>query len=112
MIREGGISNGTANIFVLSTTSSLIICENEDGLIGDITEAAARIAPDSIRYRHNLAWNDDDGRSHVKATLHRQDLTVPVRYGELHLGTWQSIFMVEFDVRPRNRRVSITVMGE
>ncbi|AKA48140.1 hypothetical protein IX51_02415 [uncultured archaeon] len=111
-VSRSGLSSGIASIFLLSTTSSLIICENEGGLLEDIVRRAMFFAPDDIEYRHNKAWGDNNGRSHVKATLYRQDLTVPVRNGELLLGTWQSIFLLEFDVRPRERRVSITMVGD
>lgn len=111
-VEKSGIKNGVANIFLLSTTSSLIICENESGLIDDIIRAAKSFAPDGSEYRHNRAWDDDNGRSHVKATLYRQDLSIPVRGGKLQLGTWQTAFLVEFDLRPRERNVSITVIGE
>lgn len=111
-VQKSGIKTGIASVFVLSTTSSLIICEDERGLLEDIVENAKRFAPDDYEYRHNRAWDDDNGRSHVKATLFRQDLTLPVRGGILSLGTWQSIFLLELDVRPRKRSLTVTVIGE
>lgn len=112
MISRSDVMEGVASIFLYSTTASLIICENETGLLSDIVERARAFAPDEFEYRHNLAWHDDNGRSHVKATLFRQDLTIPIRGGDIDVGTWQSIFLLEFDVRPRERRLSITAMGE
>lgn len=111
-VEESRIKNGIVYVFLLSTTSSLIICENEAGLLDDIIKAARSFAPDDSQYRHNMAWGDNNGRSHVKATFYGQDLGIPVRDGKLLLGTWQSAFLVEFDLRPRERRVSITVIGE
>lgn len=110
-ISGSGIDVGSAHVFLLSTTSSLIICENEKGLIDDIIRKAKDFAPDSARYRHNEAWGDNNGRSHVKATLYRQDLTIPVRRGKPLLGTWQSILLLEFDLRARERRIAVTVTG-
>lgn len=111
-VGESQISNGIANVFLLSTTASLVICENEVGLLEDIIRAARSFAPDESDYKHNQAWSDNNGRSHVKATLYRQDLNIPVRSGKLLLGTWQSAFLLEFDLRPRKRRISVTITGD
>ena len=110
-IRESGIREGLAHIFVQSTTSSIFICEDEKGLISDIIGAARRIAPDEIEYRHNLAWHDDNGKSHVKSTFLGQGVSVPVRNSILDLGTWQEIFLSEFDIRPRTRKIVISVIS-
>lgn len=111
-VRGSGINRGIVSIFLLSTTSSLIICEDEKGLLEDIIESARRVAPDGYDYQHNRAWDDDNGRSHVKATLLRQDVTLPVRGGKVSLGTWQSVFLLELDVRQRKRHLTITAIGE
>ncbi len=112
LVERSGVRNGIANVFLLSTTSSLLLCENEAGLLEDIIRSARSFAPDDAEYRHNQAWGDDNGRSHVKAALYRQELNIPIRERKLHLGTWQSLFLLEFDVRPRERRISITITGE
>ncbi len=109
---SSGVQHGVASAFVLSTTSSLIICENEKGLLEDLKAAFKNIAPDERGYEHNKAWGDNNGRSHVRATISGQDVTIPVRNGKLLLGTWQSLFLVEFDLRPRKRRVALSIIGK
>ncbi len=67
--------------------------------------------PPSRDYGHERAWHDGNGHSHLQATTLGPALTVPVRDGRPRLGTWQQIFLLECDVRPRNRTVVVTVMG-
>lgn len=109
-VAESGISDGIVHVFVQSTTSSVFICEDEQGLLKDIIDAARRIAPENVQYKHNLAWHDDNGRSHVKASIIGQSITVPLRDSRLQLGTWQSIFLFEFDVRPRERNIVVSII--
>ena len=109
IVSKSGTENGIAHIFVRSTTSSVLICEDEEGLLRDIVEAGKRFAPDNLDYRHNEAWHDDNGRSHVKASFLGQSLSVPIVESSLSLGTWQSIFLIEFDVRPRKRSIVVSI---
>ena len=71
-----------------------------------------RLIPPSTDYGHEQAWHDGNGHSHLQATLLGPALTVPVRDGRLVLGTWQQVFLLECDVRPRERTVVLTVLGE
>jgi secondary thiamine-phosphate synthase enzyme len=61
---------------------------------------------------HEQAWHDGNGHSHLQATLMGQGLTVPVADGQPVLGTWQQIFYLECDVKPRQREIVVTVTGE
>ena len=88
-----------------------MVCENEAGLKEDIRDALGKIAPSEKKYRHNEAWHDENGRSHVKATLTGQAITLPVTGSRLLMGQWQSIFLLEFDVKPRTRTVDVVVVG-
>ena len=63
-------------------------------------------------YGHEQAWHDGNGHSHLQATLLGPSLTVPVSEGGLALGTWQQIFHLECDVKPRRRTITVTVFGE
>ncbi|MEM3852124.1 MAG: secondary thiamine-phosphate synthase enzyme YjbQ [Methanomassiliicoccales archaeon] len=102
---------GTMLVSVRSTTSAIIICENEEGLLKDILTTLENIAPATRQYEHNRRWNDDNGRSHVKASMLGQSILLPVHGGNLVLGQWQSVFLVECDVRPRIRTVDFTFTG-
>ena len=105
-----GVAQGVALVFALHTTVGLTIIENEAGLLDDFREAWRRIAPQEMHYHHNRF--DDNGHSHVRASILGSSLTVPVVEGGLLLGTWQRIVLVEFDTRPRTRQVVVQVAGE
>ena len=86
--------------------------EFEPGLEKDLPEMLERLIPPSRDYGHEMAWHDGNGHSHLQATLMGPSLTVPISGGELVLGTWQQIFHIECDVKPRRRSLFVTVIGE
>jgi secondary thiamine-phosphate synthase enzyme len=106
------IRAGTATVFVVGSTGTIGTIEFEPGLEKDLPELLDRLIPPSRTYGHELAWHDGNGHSHLQATLLGPSLTVPVREGRLVLGTWQQIVHLECDVRPRQRTITVTVMGE
>lgn len=111
-IKESGIKEGFAIVFVVGSTASIITMEYESGLIQDIRELLEKLAPENVNYAHNATWNDDNGHSHLRATLLGQSFTFPIENGEGCLGTWQQIVLAEFDHRPRNRTVIVQIYGE
>lgn len=111
VVMSAGIASGIASVSVRSTTSSVAICENERGLLEDMKRALSRAAPDNMEYEHNEAYHDGNGRSHIKSTMVGQGIVVPVRDSDLLLGTWQAVFLMEFDVRPRRRPVDVQLLG-
>ena len=111
VVGKSGISNGIVNVFVVGSTAAVSTMEYEPGLVYDLSAALSRIAPSDIEYKHHERWGDDNGRSHVKATIMGPSLTVPLENGNLILGTWQQIIFLELDTRPRSRRVVVTVIG-
>ncbi|HEX9667506.1 MAG TPA: YjbQ family protein, partial [Thermodesulfobacteriota bacterium] len=78
----------------------------------DFQAAIERIAPKGIHYDHDARWGDGNGYSHIRASLLGPSLTVPFSSSKLLLGTWQQIVLIDFDNRPRTRRVVIQVLGE
>ena len=112
-VRESGVRTGQALVFSMSSTSAITITEFEPGLAEeDIPAALERLFPRGLDYGHERRWRDGNGHSHVRAAFLKPDLTVPVRDGRLHLGTWQQIVFVELDNKPRERTVSVHVWGE
>jgi secondary thiamine-phosphate synthase enzyme len=120
-ILEGsGVRNGTVNIQTLHTTTAIIINEREPLLIEDMKAMLDSLAPRDARYRHddfqirtvNLEPDEpENGHSHCKALFLRASETVNVLEGKLLLGRWQRIFLIELD-RPRDRKVSVMIMGQ
>jgi secondary thiamine-phosphate synthase enzyme len=111
-VREAGIGNGIVTVFVVGSTASITTIEFEPGAIADLNRVFERLAPRQAEYQHHLRWGDDNGSSHVRAALLGPSVTVPVVGGELALGTWQQIMLLEFDTRPRRREIVIQTVGE
>ena len=112
LARESGVRTGQLTAMVRHSTAALSTLEYEPGLVNhDIAAAMEGIAPEDAVYRHEETWNDDNGHSHVRATLIGPSLAVPVVDGTLPFGTWQQPVLLDFDTRPREREVSVTVMG-
>ena len=111
-VRASGVKRGLAHVFNIGSTGAVGTIEFEPGLEEDLPAMLDRLIPPSIDYGHERAWHDGNGHSHLQATTLGPSLTVPVRDGKLVLGTWQQIFHLECDVKPRQRTVVVTVMGE
>ncbi|HET6404987.1 MAG TPA: secondary thiamine-phosphate synthase enzyme YjbQ [Candidatus Thermoplasmatota archaeon] len=112
-VAASGVRTGQALVFTMSSTSAITVTEFEPGLAEeDIPQALERLFPKGLDYGHERRWRDGNGHSHVRAAFLKPDLTVPVREGKLHLGTWQQIVFVELDNKPRQRTVAVHVWGE
>ena len=110
---QSGINNGTVTLFNVGSTAGITTTEYEPGLVNyDIAAAFEKIAPQNGRYEHEETWHDDNGHSHVRASLLGPSLSVPVVDGRLMLGTWQQIILVDFDTRSRTRTVICQITGE
>jgi secondary thiamine-phosphate synthase enzyme len=106
------LSNGIASIFVPGSTGAITTIEYEPGLLKDLPTALERVAPKGASYEHQKMWHDGNGHSHVRAAMIGPSLTVPIVNGHLSLGTWQQIVFLELDVRPRDRSLVLTIIGE
>lgn len=112
IVAQSRIRTGLAHIFNVGSTGAIGTIEFEPGLQRDLPETLDKLMPPSRDYGHEQAWRDGNGHSHLQATLLGPSLTVPVANGQLVLGTWQQIFHLECDIKPRQRTVVVTVLGE
>ena len=112
VVGRSGIKTGLAHVFCVGSTSAVGAIEFEPGLQRDLPDMLDRLIPPSRDYGHEQAWHDGNGHSHLQATLLGPSLTVPVKDGALALGTWQQVFHLECDVKPRRRTILVTVVGE
>ena len=110
-VAESGIKNGMACIFVSGSTAAVTTIEYEPGLVKDLQEAMERLYPKGIDYEHHLRWGDGNGHSHIRASMLGPSLVVPFKNGELILGTWQQIILMELDVRARSRELVVQIIG-
>lgn len=112
LVEESGVRTGQLVAMVIGSTAGLTTLEFEPGLVNhDIAAAMARIAPEDGHYVHEGTWGDDNGHSHVRAALMGASLAMPIVEGRLPLGTWQQAVLVDFDTRPRQRQIVVTVVG-
>ena len=112
-IAGSGIKDGSVTLFNVGSTAGITTTEYEPGLVNyDIAAVFEKIAPENARYEHEETWHDDNGHSHVRASLLGPSLSVPVVGGRLTLGTWQQIILVDFDTRARTRTVICQIVGE
>jgi secondary thiamine-phosphate synthase enzyme len=112
VVKDSGVISGIIHIFVLHSTAALTTIEYEKGVLSDLTRLLSTVAPDNIRYAHDNAWGDGNGKAHVKAALVGPSITVPIRDGEPVLGSWQQVVLLEFDIqKTRSRDVICTVIA-
>ncbi len=112
VVKQSGVKTGMVQVFALGSTAAVSVVEFEPGLVGDVPELLDRLIPPSRQYGHEQAWHDGNGHSHLQATLLGPSVSVPISDGRLMLGTWQQVFHLECDIRPRQRTVVVTVIGE
>ncbi len=112
IVEECKIVNGTVTIFVSGSTAAVTTIEYEPGLKHDFPAMLSRVAPSNIGYEHDNTWHDGNGHSHVRASLVGPSLTIPFVNGNLLLGTWQQIVLLEMDTRSRRRNIVVQMMGE
>ncbi len=111
-VAQSAVADGLATVFVVGSTAGITTTEFEPGLTDhDLAAAFERIAPRDAEYLHEQTWHDDNGHSHVRASLLGPSLTVPIVHGQMTLGTWQQIVLMDFDTRPRTRRIVIQIIG-
>ncbi len=117
-VRRSGIVNGLVNVQTQHTTTAIVVNENETGLLEDVTDLLARLAPRDASYRHDDLENRPfvppeerpNAHSHLRSVVLAPSATLNLVEGKIQLGLWQRIFLVELD-GARKRAISIAVMG-
>lgn len=112
VVRRSGIQTGTVHLFNIGSTAAIGTIEFEPGLQQDLPDLLNRLMPAGTDYGHEQAWHDGNAHSHLQATVMGPSLTIPITGGELVLGTWQQVFHLECDNKPRRRKIAVTVSGE
>ncbi len=112
IVAASGISTGVVNVSGRGSTLGITTLEFEPGCVADLRRALERIAPANSDYAHNARWGDDNGYAHLRSALVGTARSFPLTNGRLGLGTWQQIVLCDFDDRPRDREITVTVVGE
>jgi secondary thiamine-phosphate synthase enzyme len=111
-VRQSNVRDGAVTLFIPGSTAGLTTIEFESGVINDLKKAIERMAPEDIYYEHNERWGDGNGYSHVRAAIFGPSLHIPIVDGKMTLGAWQQIVLLDFDNRPRKRRIVVQISGE
>src|ERR1035438_8628147 len=110
-VSASGIQTGIVNISGIGSTLGITTLEFEPGCVADLKRALEKIAPSNTDYAHNARWGDENGYSHLRSALVGTARSFPVVGGKVGTGTWQQIVLCDFDDRPREREVIVTVVG-
>ena len=111
-IQSAGFNEGNVLVFVGGSTAGITTIEFEPGLKKDYPLFFEKIIPSNVSYNHDQTWHDGNGHSHVRASLQKASLMVPFVDGELLLGTWQQIILIDFDNRSRKRNITVQITGK
>ena len=110
-LREAAAKEGAVTLFIRHTSASLTIQENADPtVLVDLTTALDSLAPEDAGWRHDTE-GPDDMPAHVKTMLTATSLQIPVLRGELTLGTWQAVYLIEHRTRPHRREIVLQFIG-
>ena len=112
VINSSGITSGIACISVIGSTASITTIEYEPALVEDMKEQLERLVSQDLRSRHSETWGDDNGFSHLRASLMGPGISLPVVDRSLFVGTWQQVVLIDHDNRPRERRIRIQISGD
>ncbi|MBI2931072.1 MAG: YjbQ family protein [Planctomycetes bacterium] len=111
-LERSRLKNGIVTVFTVGSTAGITTVEYEPGLVSDLQRMFEEIAPSNRPYKHHERWGDDNGHSHVRASLLGPSITVPFTNGRLTLGTWQQIVLIDFDTRAREREIVLQMIGD
>jgi secondary thiamine-phosphate synthase enzyme len=112
IILKSGIKEGQCTIFSVGSTAGITTIEFEPGLLKDIPKLLDKLIPQATRYNHDDTWGDGNGHAHLRSALYKTSLSIPIYKGELTLGTWQQVVLLDFDNRGRTRRIVVQIIGE
>ena len=111
IVREAGVERGVVTVFVPGATAAITTMEYEPGGVHDLKAALDRLIPRDGDYEHNRLNYDSNSHAHIRAAIVGPSESIPLDAGRLLLGTWQEVVLVDFDDRPRERTVLVSVVS-
>jgi len=113
IVDQSGMQSGLCNVFTQHTSASLLITENADSAVRrDLARFMQRIAPDGSREYEHDTEGPDDMPAHIRSVLTAASVTIPIHAGQLHLGTWQGVYLWEHRHAGHRRQIIVTLTGE
>jgi secondary thiamine-phosphate synthase enzyme len=111
VVAQAGVETGVAAVFVPGSTAAVTLMEYEPGGVHDLRAALDRLVPPEGDYEHNRLNHDTNSHAHIRAAIVGPSETIPVTGGRIQTGTWQQVVLVDFDDRPRERAVVVSVLS-
>jgi len=112
IVAKSGVKNGLLNVFIPGATGAITTIEYEPGLESDLKNLLKTLIRENADYGHNKTHSDGNASSHLRASLIGPSLSVQITDGKMDLGVWQNIIFVDMDNRPRDRAISVKIIGE
>lgn len=113
LIAHSDFEEGQVTVFGIGSTTGITTIEYEPGLVNqDVAKMLDKIAPYGHGYAHNQTWGDDNGAAHLRSMTIGTSMALPFKAGTLLTGTWQQVVFIDFDTRPRSRRVAVQLFGK
>jgi secondary thiamine-phosphate synthase enzyme len=104
------IKDGIIFLNVIGSTAAISTMEYESGLEQDIKDLLQQLIPYRGNWQHNFTWGDDNGHSHLRSFMLKTNFFIPVTDAKLDLGTWQQVVLLDFDTRPRQRKIVVKIL--
>jgi secondary thiamine-phosphate synthase enzyme len=112
-LSDSRLKAGIVTVFARHTTASILIIEDEPGIRADTKAIWDRLIPADPAWQHNTKNpGEDNAHSHLRGQLQGVSQTIPFTDGQLTLGTWQQVVLIDFDTRPRTRDLVLQIIGE
>lgn len=111
VVGRSQVQTGVATVFAVGSTVAVTTMEHEPGGIADLRALLDRLIPPQGDYEHNRRNHDTNAHAHLRASIIGPSESIPVVGGQLGLGTWQQVVLIDFDDRPRERVVSVQVIA-
>ncbi len=111
IVRDAGAERGVATVFVPGATAAITTMEFEPGGVHDLKATLDRLIPAEGPYEHNRLNYDTNSHAHIRAAMFGPSESIPIDAGRLMLGTWQEIVLIDFDDRPRERTVLVSIVS-
>ncbi len=110
IVKKEKLEQGLLFLSVIGSTAALTTMEYESGLVKDLKNTFEKVLPYKKDYAHNFTWSDDNGHSHLRSSFIKTQFFISVTTGKMDLGTWQQVVLIDFDTRPRDRKIAVKII--
>ncbi len=111
IVKKENINDGLLFLQAIGSTLALTTMEYEPGQKKDLKTLLDEIIPYKSNWEHNFTWSDDNGHSHLRSSFLKTNYFIPVSGGRLDLGRWQQVVLIDFDTRPRERKIVVKIIS-